>query len=593
MNTHRQRTDYLWFRPNTSLIWFSRAVPKEHVGAEGRKQIQFSLKTADRKEAAAKARRIASEQDARWGLYQPDEHDPASRKVPSVEELEEAAVVAAYEFEVAVADEGRRNLRGKGPVMWQGHRNWVRRDLDEQARMTATHDYSNVETIAQQVIEAAGFDIAPGDAAYERLCDMLNKQLLNAMKVNVERTDGNVDFEAPDPVVRRVREREKARAAAGETIMELFERWAKDQLDRGEKRPDTVEQDRKVIRQFAEFVGQDRSITTITPKDMAEYRDILRSLPPKWRSNKKIAHLPIREAAEQARALGLAQSAYTSVNKHLSTISPLYKWLAADPRWAGLRNPCDGLFHKKVRGRNRRPSFTTAQLNGMLKSPLFTGFAVDGKEWERGERLADDWRKWIPLVCMFTGARIGEIAQLRLRDVTQERGVWFIHIRHDEAAQQSTKSGKSRPAAIHAQLVKIGFIDYVNSRREAAGDESAVLLFPEMKPDARGQIGAGASRWWRKYLTKIGIKDGRDGVGAHAFRHTLADRLRSEAELLDNQIAVCLGHSQTSTTGGYGQLSQGTITMLKGWIDSVRFDGVDFSHLHARGSPNGSVSSDE
>jgi integrase len=210
---------------------------------------------------------------------------------------------------------------------------------------------------------------------------------------------------------------------------------------------------------------------------------------------------------------------------------------------------------------------------------LFTGFAADGKEYDRGERVADDWRRWIPLVCMFTGARIGEIAQLRLRDITQEQGVWFIHIRHDEAAQQSTKSGHSRPAAIHKTLISIGFVDHVVSRRSAANGDQSALLFPQMQPDSRGQIGAAASRWWRKYLTRIGIKNGRDGLGAHAFRHTLAERLRSEAELLDNQIAVCLGHSQSTTTGGYGQLSQGTVNMLKGWIDLVRWDGVDFSML--------------
>ncbi|MBM3596224.1 MAG: hypothetical protein FJX31_10755 [Alphaproteobacteria bacterium] len=91
------------------------------------------------------------------------------------------------------------------------------------------------------------------------------------------------------------------------------------------------------------------------------------------------------------------------------------------------------------------------------------------------------------------------------------------------------------------------------------------------------------SRWWRKYLTKIGVK-GRtaDGVGGHSFRHTLADRLRSEAELLDDEIEVVLGHNQKTVTGGYGQLSQGTVTKFKQYLEGVRFEGVDFSHLVAQ-----------
>jgi hypothetical protein len=59
----------------------------------------------------------------------------------------------------------------------------------------------------------------------------------------------------------------------------------------------------------------------------------------------------------------------------------------------------------------------------------------------------------------------------------------------------------------------------------------------------------------------------------------MADRLRSEAELLDDQIEVCLGHNQKTTTSGYGELSQGTVTMFKGWMDALTFEGVSFDHL--------------
>jgi integrase len=576
MSTHRQRTDYLWFRPNTSLIWFSRAVPKEYVEAEGRKQIQFSLKIADRKEAAAMARCIASEQDARWGLLQPRQPHPTTRKIPSVEELEEAAVLAAYEFEVTAADEGRRNLRGKGPIMWQGHRNWVRADLDEQARMTATHDYSNVETIAQQVIEATGFEIAPGDAAYERLCDLLNKQLLNAMKVNVERTDGNIDFETHDPVVRRVRERNAAKAKPGETILELFERWAAERLAKKQKRLDTVNQDRKKIEQFAAFVGVDRAVDSITAEEVFEYRETLRNLPPKWAANKALKGLPIREAAKRSRELGLPNTAFTTVNLHLSTISPLYKWLAGQPAWVGLANPCNGLFHDGVKGKNPRPPLSTAALNKILSSPLFTGFLADDHENKPGNVHADDWRRWILLATMFTGARLGEIAQLRICDVREDRGVWLVQISEEEKDGLTTKNRKGHLVPVHSKLIALGFLAFVERQRAERANDAP--LFTGIERNSRGHFGK-VAHWYRDYFEAIGVKNGKDGIGAHSFRHTLTDRLRGEAELLDGQIAVILDHSTKTTTGGYGALPQGTVTMLKGWIESVRFDGVDFSHL--------------
>lgn len=77
---------------------------------------------------------------------------------------------------------------------------------------------------------------------------------------------------------------------------------------------------------------------------------------------------------------------------------------------------------------------------------MFTGFQADGKEHITDTRRADDWRYWIPLVCLFTGARLGEVAQLRIEDVRRERGVWFIHISNDDSTGQSTKSGYSRAA---------------------------------------------------------------------------------------------------------------------------------------------------
>lgn len=163
----------------------------------------------------------------------------------------------------------------------------------------------------------------------------------------------------------------------------------------------------------------------------------MRQLPPKWMSNKKLRNLDMRLAAAKARELGMAQTTFSNVNKHLSTISPLYKWLTAQPKWAGLSNPCTGLHYDKAKGKNPRPPFSTADLNKILGSPLFSGFLADGQEDKPGNMQADDWRKWVPLACMFTGARLGEIAQLRVGDVRQERGVWFIHIREDGHAYRT------------------------------------------------------------------------------------------------------------------------------------------------------------
>ena len=62
-------------------------------------------------------------------------------------------------------------------------------------------------------------------------------------------------------------------AAPGESIIELFERYAAQRLAEGRKREDTINQDRKVVEQFAAFVGAGRSVRSIRPAEVRDWRD--------------------------------------------------------------------------------------------------------------------------------------------------------------------------------------------------------------------------------------------------------------------------------------------------------------------------------
>lgn len=547
-------------------------VPKAMQARVGRKEIWRSLETADRRLAERRAVAKVVEIESEW--------EPAAQLGSSTVDLDPATIAVRIGYDDMLN------------AMEQRRRDWPADDAGYAARLTEREaalrryarklqdgDTATWEALADRAIASRDLPIAKGSDAYTGFVQAIAEGTIDAIAVFTRRASGELDAAPRSPIVREAKAKQAAKAKLGETLLELFEQWSEEALAKGSKRLDTVNQDRKVVQRFAAFVGPDRAIDAITPQDVCDYRDTMRKLPPKWMSKRELRHLDMRAAAEKARALNLPRTAFTNVNKHLSTISPLYTWLGKMPKWAGLRNPVDGLFYDDVKGKNRRPSFSTADLNKIVSSPLFTGFKADGEEHLVGNVHADDWRRWIPLVAMFTGARIGEVAQLRIGDVCQERGVWFVHIRHDEGEGLATKSGECRHAAVHPMLDQIGFLTFHARQRERARGDLAAPLFPELEPNSRGQISGEPSRWWRDYLEAIEVKHGGDGFGAHSFRHTLADRLRSEAELLDNQIAVCLGHSLKSTTGGYGELPQGTVTMLKGWMDAVRFDGVSFDHL--------------
>lgn len=126
-------------------------------------------------------------------------------------------------------------------------------------------------------------------------------------------------------------------------------------------------------------------------------------------------------------------------------------------------------------------------------------------------------------------------------------------------------------------LRKIGFLDFVDRCRQGSPTDLNVPLFAELKRNSRGQL-ALPSRFWRTYLERIGVKSGGDGFGSHSFRHGLADQLR-KAGCFDNEIAVAIGHKQTTVTSGYVQTRQGSILKLSEMIEGAVFEGVDFSRL--------------
>jgi integrase len=548
-------------------------VPKALQATIGQRERIRSMGTSDPDLAARKAMPILTE----WL----DDFDRAAGvrvSAPVVDDPLTVAVSRTYAPLLAELEARRRDVPDDDTA-YSEHLEKRAGNLRKFARWRQDGNYGVWEADADRIIAKSNLPIERGSEQYAQFVEAIADSSIDALSVFNRRSAGETDAEPRSKTVRRALELEANTAAAGETVIELFEQWGAEALAKGSKRADTVNQDRKVIEQFAAFVGPRRAVESITPLEVADYRDTMRKLPPKWMSNKLLRSLDMRSAATKARELGMPQTTFTNVNKHLSTVSPLYKWMGRQPRWAGLRNPTDGLFYDNVKGKNPRPPFTTDQLNTMLKSPLFTGFKAEGEEHLNGNCRADDWRHWVPLVCLFTGARLGEIAQLRTEDVRKERGVWFIHIRHDESTGQTTKSGKSRAAPIHSKLIELGFLKFHERQTKRAASDGRHEMFPELEKNSRGQISGYVGKWWRGYLQEIGVKakKGADGFGSHSFRHTMSDLLRSEVELLDDEIEVTLGHNQKTTTSGYGKLPQGTVTRLHGYFEAVRFEGVDFS----------------
>ena len=64
-------------------------------------------------------------------------------------------------------------------------------------------------------------------------------------------------------------------------------------------------------------------------------------------------------------------------------------------------------------------------------------------------------KRWVPWIAAYTGARAGELTQLRRQDVESRPGVgWVIRITPEAG---TVKTGEVRVVPLHADLVKQGF----------------------------------------------------------------------------------------------------------------------------------------
>ncbi|MBZ9649418.1 site-specific integrase [Sphingobium sp. 3R8] len=202
-------------------------------------------------------------------------------------------------------------------------------------------------------------------------------------------------------------------------------------------------------------------------------------------------------------------------------------------------NPAAGVSVRvPKRHRPRGPSFTSAEARTILSASL----SRDQGKISREHALA---RRWIPWMCAYSGARVGEIAQMRGRDIIEVEGIWAMRITPEAG---STKSGQARIVPLHPHLVEQGLLRVA----EQAGDG------PIFYDPARGRGGSAGNAHYRKvgerlaaWVRDLGINDPHVQPN-HGWRHlykTLARRAGMEPEVRD----AIQGHAPRSIGETYGE----------------------------------------
>lgn len=147
---------------------------------------------------------------------------------------------------------------------------------------------------------------------------------------------------------------------------------------------------------------------------------------------------------------------------------------------------------------------------------------------------------WGPLLALYTGARLNELACLDLVDFVEEKGIPCISVRFVPRAKPNRKKQKQskkqeeaahsakilknatsrRQIPLHPDLWEIGLQEYIDDVRSLG----ATRLFPTLPRDSKGKRERRMSHDGNEYLKFVGVHVKRQKV-MHSFRDTVSDML--------------------------------------------------------------------
>lgn len=596
------RQTYLWRR---KAVYYARMdVPTDLVSVVGKTTLKKSLKTSD--EATAKrclwpvilqwqrefeelrAQRALAEGDvelAVWQHYTDSlERDEAGRRnLPTQDDIDEA-------MECAVGYVERENIDIKNPlalldagleVQVLQNRLQGARSIDANARKAklsalrkhlASGETALIEHEVDAFLSRNKLVLTPGSPDRNVLARKMMRAEIEALRRAKERDEGDYSGAPLDAIVKPASGSQRALAGSGEGIIEVFENYAAENPN--QVKADTLNQARRDIGLFAQFVGSTYPVHLVSKKNVREWKALLLKYPVKAAESNVFRGMSFQQTVQHNAQIGKPTITPRTVNRHLSSLGAFCRWLVSHGYLD--QNPVDGMTLNKEK-HSKTLTFSVEQMNVIFRSPLFTGCRSDEQPRfisQPGNVMIRDHRYWVPLIMLFSGARPGEIGQLAIDDVRKEHGHWIIHITDDGDGEKSVKNDNSRRILpVHTQLLELGLIDH-HARLKRAGQ---TRLFPEAKRNSRGQMMAEFSRMFSRYLSGLGIKNGR-GYSQYSFRHGAADALR-RAGYLDHEFTFLMGHGDTSMTGRYGMIPQGMLEKRVELINAIAYPGLDIEHL--------------
>lgn len=337
------------------------------------------------------------------------------------------------------------------------------------------------------------------------------------------------------------------------TIQKLYDDWVSTLRVSDKERGRLDHQ----IRRLIEFVG-DIPANHLGKEQIREFMKLVSRFPGRKRPPKLNA-LPIRELvaaferqnAERPDAEKWKPLAETTVGEWFGGYRRMFDHAVGVLELVDT-NPFDKLKRTVVRGGESvdRREYKDAEITAIFTKPMFQGFAGDGKQGYRdqpGDTILKDSKYWLPIIALFHGARLTEMAEMPLADfkcVKREDGedVWYF----DLTNRKVKTDGSQRLIPLHPHMLKLGWLEHVEALRKVG----ATWLFPDLLHENPRGPGHELSKWWGNWCDKNGFND--PTITFHSWRHTWKRRAR-QSDVKEEMHDVISGHKGQAVSRGYGR----------------------------------------
>lgn len=325
--------------------------------------------------------------------------------------------------------------------------------------------------------------------------------------------------------------------SSGKNLADILPLWKNEQKPTGNSELEW----NTAVKRFEQYFGK-LPIDRIEATHIRQFRDAL-ELVPKWSG--KNAHFKKLVEESKNRTDKYERLAPATINKNLTAISSLLN-IAIEYDLLTV-NPANRIKVKeKIRSKEKRMPFDKSDLEKLFHSPLYTGCASEDKRHVTGDNFYKDAKYWIPLLALYTGARIEELAQALFRDIKREGNVIYLDINPHGNSKKSVKTASSiRKVPLHKDVLNAGFIEYMAHLERSKAER----LFPDLELASKNSYSQPVSKWFTRFRREIGITNPKKTF--HSFRHTFKDMCR-EAGLSQEIHDALTGHGKATVSNSYG-----------------------------------------